>query len=627
MLICCQANAYPNVTKPNLVQIFTKTIADVKKLKDSDTGKALQLLNSAKENLDKLSLVNQLTFYKYQADIYADLSRFQLAKDVATFGLDLAKKLKKPNVLISELSYIRGFAIESLGNFKLASEDYLNGLDVAQSLNDQQFIAQGLINMGAIYYQTNRYKLSLMVLNDALKIANNLKDEDLQGYINTELGSLYSYLGELDQSLKFYRTAYQHYSNIGKDSYALNSLANMAANYQSNRHYGQAIDVYKEIIDKLKGKDDNAMYYNVYMGLSWSFLRQKKSDPETAYQYLLIAEQYLGDVERHSAKLSFLIDKSYVLEGLQRFDDALDSLAQAENLFTIKQKQENNFNYISILGLKAKISRSLGHYETAYKTLSEYVERYITYLKAEQISAVQEVRLRYESEQSELQKKSLKKEGSDQALELLQAETKNRNQQLYFMVIALAVLIFAWLLYKLVKGQRRLLITSRTDVLTGLVNRRRLLQVGKSLCVNAQKQQTELSLLMIDLDFFKKVNDDFGHKQGDIVLQTLAQLGNEMFRKNDVFARFGGEEFVVLLPNTSKEQAINVADRLCKKMAAQTWQHNSKSIPSITLSIGVATNKKFTGTSTDSLDFEQLIKQADDLLYQAKALGRNKVCA
>jgi len=624
MLIVCKTNAAQDTVSSHFSKKFIQTIAQVKKLKDHDVNAALQKLITVNPYIDKLNLTEQLTFYKFQAELYSEQSRFQLSKDVATFGLKLAKQLKTPTILITELSYTRGFSIESLGDLKLASEDYLNGLSVAQSLNDQKFIAQGLINMGAIYYQTNRYKMSLTVLNEALTIASKIDDEDLKGFINTELGILYGYIGEREQSLKFYRRSYEHYSNIGKTAYAINALINIAVNYQDGDRYEEAIKVYKEIIDKSKGQEDKQLFYNVYMGLSSSYLRKEKPSPETAYQYLLIAEQYLAGVEQHSAVLNFLIDKSYVLEAMQRYDDALDSLIQAEKLFIGQKKQNIDFNYLAIIGLKAKIYRSLGHYETAYKIGSEYVDAYIKLLKNEKVAAVQEVRLKYESEQSKLQKKLLEKQSTNQELFLLEAETNNQNQQLYFLLITIIVLVFAWLLYKLAKGQRRLLLNSRTDSLTGLTNRRRLLQCGNSLLTSAKKQKNELSLLMIDIDFFKKINDQYGHKQGDFVLQRISKLGLDMLRKQDVFARYGGEEFVILLPNTNKNRAISVAERFRLLVAEYDWQKEGGKIEKVTISVGVTHHKKNKG---EEITLTQLIKNADDQLYKAKAQGRNRICA
>ncbi len=608
-------------------QEFTKLINKVKKLKDSDSFAALTLLNTAQRNVEKLSVIQQLTFYKFQSELDAELAKYKLSKKSANKGLKIADSLKKPSALVVELLYNRGFATEMLDDLQAASEDYLNGLDIAQSLNDQQLIAQGLINIGAIYYQTERYKLALTVFNDALKIANSLKDEDLQGYINTELGILYAYIGQVDQSLKFYRTAYQHYINIGKTAYAVNALSNIADSYQGHERYEEAIKIYKELIPSVKKMANSEAFYTLYMGLSWSYLNKKEPDTESSYQYLRIAEQYLPEVERGFAKLNFLIQKGYVLEGMRRYDEALDALTQAEKLISSKEKSANNLNYLSIIGLKATIYRALGHYETGYKLYSKYTDGFIDYYKHERTAAIQDIRLRYESERAELQAKGLKKKSSLQSLELLKVENSRQQQKMYFLFIALVVVIFAWLLHRLVRGQHRLLYSSRIDNLTGLTNRRRLMQLGAKLLKKAQIEQSPFSLLMIDIDNFKKINDQYGHNQGDMVLQKIAEIGTNLLRKTDVFARFGGEEFIVLLPNTNKEQALSSAQRLRSLIESTDWDNVGK----VTISVGVATLSneditKFNQKNDIKKAFEQLIKVADDLLYQAKYQGRNKVC-
>ncbi len=615
LLISCKSNAYQS----NISEQFHQTLLKVKALKDANPNAALALLNTATTYVDQLSIIDQLKFHKFQSEIYMDLSRFQLAKDVASYGLELAKRLKIPSILIAKLSYIRGFSIENLGDLNLANEDYLNGLDIAQSLNDQNVIAQGLINIGAIYYQTNRYDQSLTVLNDALKIASTLDDEDLKGFVNTELGILYAYIDEQEQSLKFYQQAYQHYQNAKKPSYALNAQLNIALNYLENKHYIKAITTYKKIITNLKKTGNKQFYYNAYMGLTWCYLRKKDKEPETAYQYMLIAEQYLSGVEQHQAVLSFYIDKGFVLEGLKRYDEALDVLFKAEKLITSKQRHENASNYLAILRLKADIYHALGHFETAYQYLSDYTQRNISLLKNEQMDVIQDIRLRYESEQSELQRKLLEKKRATHILELTQTETKTKHQREYFFFVLLLLIAFAWLLVKLIIGQRTLVKMSRTDDLTGLINRRRLMQLGQQFYIAATKQKLALSLLIIDVDFFKNINDKYGHKKGDWVLKTLAKLGQDTLRDDDVFARFGGEEFIILFPHTAKQQAVDAAERL--RMIVNDHQWGLADNDKITISIGVASLE-----DGHCRNLNELIKCADDLLYQAKANGRNKVC-
>ncbi len=160
-----------------------------------------------------------------------------------------------------------------------------------------------------------------------------------------------------------------------------------------------------------------------------------------------------------------------------------------------------------------------------------------------------------------------------------------------------------------------------TDGLTGLHNRRYLSTHLESV-MNRLRQGGDqpVSLLMIDIDHFKNINDTYGHAAGDKVLHEIAIRILRNIRGFDLAARYGGEEFVVVMPDTPIEVAIAVADRLCKRMAnEQVALSGSGDKITLTLSIGVAVSHKGQKTSED------LLKEADEAMYEAKRLGRNQI--
>ena len=163
---------------------------------------------------------------------------------------------------------------------------------------------------------------------------------------------------------------------------------------------------------------------------------------------------------------------------------------------------------------------------------------------------------------------------------------------------------------------------SLLDALTGISNRRAFDQ--QILCEwgHALRNRCEVSLLMLDVDHFKKYNDTFGHPQGDVMLQRIAQVvQGELKRSLDILCRYGGEEFAVLLPGTGLEGARTVAERIRESVAeAKVYDSVSKRVAKPTVSIGVATALPAEG---DRLS--DLIERADRLLYQAKSKGRNRV--
>jgi diguanylate cyclase (GGDEF)-like protein len=157
------------------------------------------------------------------------------------------------------------------------------------------------------------------------------------------------------------------------------------------------------------------------------------------------------------------------------------------------------------------------------------------------------------------------------------------------------------------------------DGLTQIHNQRYLMEFLDREVVRSQRHDRPLSVLMIDIDKFKSINDNFGHLCGDFVLRELADIVRATVRKEDLFARYGGEEFTLVLVETNSEGAVIAAERIREAVAEHQFRFESTPIK-LTISIGVAT------TSGDmTLTPASLLKAADDNLFQAKRDGRNRV--
>jgi diguanylate cyclase (GGDEF)-like protein len=159
------------------------------------------------------------------------------------------------------------------------------------------------------------------------------------------------------------------------------------------------------------------------------------------------------------------------------------------------------------------------------------------------------------------------------------------------------------------------------DALTDIHNKRYLLEFLDRELSRSARYQRPLALIMIDLDKFKAVNDELGHLGGDFTLREVASCIRGNVRKEELFARYGGEEFAVVLPETSREGALYVAERIRSQVEKHPFVYEGKAYP-VTVSVGVATTN-----GDETLTPNELIRQADESLYQAKHEGRNRVVA
>jgi diguanylate cyclase len=168
---------------------------------------------------------------------------------------------------------------------------------------------------------------------------------------------------------------------------------------------------------------------------------------------------------------------------------------------------------------------------------------------------------------------------------------------------------------------RRFREESTTDYLTGLNNVRQFHSLLKKHTQRASQQQRKISLLLLDIDHFKRINDTYGHPTGDAVLRELGNVLTNVCHYKDIVSRNGGEEFSVLLLDCAHSQALKIAETLRTTITNHSFALRDGTSIKVTISIGVSTFLETTN------DLNELIKQADDALYKAKHTGRNKVCS
>lgn len=299
--------------------------------------------------------------------------------------------------------------------------------------------------------------------------------------------------------------------------------------------------------------------------------------------------------------------------------DIIELLEQASKLSEQISKQQ--LSQPEFLQLHLMLSRHYaiqGKFDLAYLEKKAYLKKYYVYRKNKRLAMISSLEQSFEVEGKKASNALLESQNDLKARRVEEVEEQKITQQYNFTLIISAAIIFILLFFRQLVIRNKLIRLTRMDVLTGLKNRNILFEYGEKLVANFADQPTEFSVLLLDLDHFKKINDNFGHQVGDSILIKVAELVKETMRSRDVFSRLGGEEFVALLPFADRNKAKAIAMRINEKLA----QYDFSSLmvqDKVTVSIGVATMEN------NEMSFDDVLHCADLAMYQAKEQGRNTV--
>jgi diguanylate cyclase (GGDEF)-like protein len=222
----------------------------------------------------------------------------------------------------------------------------------------------------------------------------------------------------------------------------------------------------------------------------------------------------------------------------------------------------------------------------------------------------------FDTEKKDQENRALARENSLRATALREAERNRKLQIAVSALIALLAATMAILFWRQVVNTRRMRSMAMTDELTRLPNRRHILAATEIAFDAAKREARSAAVIVLDIDHFKRINDAFGHAAGDTVLQSVAHTCRVALRPADLIGRIGGEEFLVVLPSATEQQAREVAERL--RLAVERIDLTSIA-PAlhVTISLGVRIATDYNSSAA--------IAAADSMLYRAKESGRNRV--
>ena len=507
------------------------------------------------------------------------------------------------------------------------------------------------------------YLLTFLFIVNTL-FADELKEEQIK------VAYVYNFMKNItwqnEQKLEKYRLL------VASKNATLNNMFSMLASRKQLKDKNLEILIYDE---KKNYKNIQAIYIdekssNIYEKL---FFEYEKENTLFISDNYIDKKQVMINIIEHETKISFEINKANILnrtleispnlillggteiDVAKLYKSSQDALKeQKETINSLNQKieaknSELNFKINSIEEQKVIIAnqtKNIKTYEERLNTQTKLLEKQTLEIEVQK-KQLNEIQTSIESEKNKLSNaitnvkekekiveslinlqkdKQFEFEKAKKDLDILNSQIEEQKNNLLLkedtisnqknIISALIILTIIVIVLGLngLRLNRLLKDLSQTDALSGLYNRRYMNKRLEEEIMKHQRYGTAFSVLLLDIDYFKKINDTFGHDKGDLVIKKISSLIQKNIRNTDICARWGGEEFLILASNSDLSGAVKLANNLKDLIENSDFEINNK----VTVSIGVSSMNKH-------LEEESLLKLVDNALYKAKEKGRNRV--
>jgi diguanylate cyclase (GGDEF)-like protein len=505
-----------------------------------------------------------------------------------------------------QLQLCHASAEEKLGKFILAESSYKQILSQSRAEKMKLIEAETLLNLGQLHGYQGDFTEALTSLQNAQNLFYELELPNKLRITLNSIAILYGRMGEDKKAVEYFTEVLEKNKASGKKRNVAVVLYNLGRRYQSLKDFAKAENSYEESIaihTELGNETSQALVLRAL-----GSIYNETGKPAQALQALNQALGILSSKNRVKSQAGLHLELAISYRLLNKSDKALAELEQAE---TLSEGSNSPITIRDITEERSRIYVQMRDWQNAYVQLHKYKtisDQILNNQKENQLSRIQ---LKFETAHQE------------QANQLLRTEleTASRLQILQMAVIALGALLLgigAFFAIRQVRLARQMKNLALTDELTQLPNRRHILTYGQEALRTCKEQGKPFSVLIFDIDHFKRVNDSFGHAVGDQVIKRIATVSKSLLRQADRVGRIGGEEFLIILPFTGPEAARDVAERIRDRVARTDMTDLELSL-NVTISIGVC------GCNDQLRPLDYLMNLADEALYQVKQNGRNGV--
>jgi diguanylate cyclase (GGDEF)-like protein len=483
-------------------------------------------------------------------------SAYEAALEGFTSALDMARGERDQSLERDCLNFL-GAVHQRLGNVDAAIEYTRQAFQINLALQDEPAVIYSLNNFGMLHREIGEDKEAVRLFEDALERARHINDATRQVTVIANLGEILPRLNRAEEAVALLREGLHIAESHNLEMLEAPLMTNLADALAHLERFEEALEVYAQALEVIR--DDGPPEGEIHCQLGMARINLHRQRPEAALQ----------DAER-------------VLEMSERLG-LYEASSQAHSLLSEIHKSLNDY--------PSALHHLERHHELERRRREELAERRLRAVNAQ-----------FEVRRAEAEIERLRNVELARALERLEQLDREKTE----------------LLRELQRKSRELEALAFKDSLTGLPNRRHLESVLRKEFVKAQTKTLPLPVAVLDVDDFKRINDEFSHEIGDAVLVQIAEILTSGLRAFDLAARYGGEEFVLMLPRTSSDQARAVCERLRLAVESHDW-HGIHPALNVTISVGLSSD-----SSANSAD--RLLNAADTKLYEAKRQGKNRVC-
>lgn len=530
-------------------------------------------------------------------------------------GLELARETRD-HAAQARFHYCRAVAVETLGaDGEVILGAWKDGIDAAQRSGDKRLLADGLGARGSTHSLLDDQARAIPDLLAAIRLYRQSGHPLDAEWLLLDIGISYRRMGEYGKAREYLAKSEAFAVGQGDWSMLIGSLVQQAYLAEDDGDIAGALERYDRALKLAEEHDSAYDIASIRLALAWPAIVQGAH--RRALSLVDQAESGFAELGDQANRDLVALRRAQANAGLGRHALALTHYARAAALM----ERSGNQRYLALLyQSRARSQQALGRADQAYADLQRYFDIQERITAAERSQQARLLREQFDSDRRDLENSRLANETALRERQVAALLEARRWQWTAMALGGVLVVLLAALVMRQLGRMRRLRELAATDPLTGVANRRSIERLGAEAIAAARASGEGLCVLILDIDHFKQVNDRYGHLTGDRALAKVATACTAALRQHDQLGRIGGEEFLVLLPNTRMAQARQVAERIRAAVEVQAFADIDPALR-LSVSIGIAELRP------DDEDLRALCERADSALYAAKDGGRNRMVA